>query len=163
MKDCESKSELSDKERLFCRYYMATWNSREAALRAGYSLFPERNGTRLLAKKEIKNEISRLYKSDSSFKLAGIQAGYERLAFSSISDAIKLVFTKDLDINDIDKMDLFNISEIKRSKDGALEIKFFDRFKALDKLRELENYKKEEVPPFYKALMESAKSLNGGD
>ena len=31
-------------------------------------------------------------------------------------------------------MDLFLVSEIKRPKDGSMEIKFFDRLKALEKL-----------------------------
>lgn len=34
-------------------------------------------------------------------------------------------------------MDLFNISEIKRKKGGDIEIKFFDRLKALERLYEL--------------------------
>ena len=34
-------------------------------------------------------------------------------------------------------MDLFLISEIKRPKDGAMEIKLFDRVKALEKLENL--------------------------
>ena len=34
-------------------------------------------------------------------------------------------------------MDLFNISEIKKKKNGEVEIKFFDRLKALEKLTEL--------------------------
>lgn len=34
-------------------------------------------------------------------------------------------------------MDFFNISEIKRKKGGDIEIKFFDRLKALEKLQQL--------------------------
>ena len=34
--------------------------------------------------------------------------------------------------------DLFNVSEIKRVKGGGVEIKFFDRQKALEKLEELD-------------------------
>ncbi len=34
-------------------------------------------------------------------------------------------------------MDLFNISEIKRKKNGDIEIKFFDRLKALEKLTDI--------------------------
>ena len=34
-------------------------------------------------------------------------------------------------------MDLFNVSEIKRKKNGEMEIKFFDRLKALEKLTDI--------------------------
>ena len=34
-------------------------------------------------------------------------------------------------------MDFFNISEIKKKKGGDIEIKFFDRLKALEKLQQL--------------------------
>ena len=33
-------------------------------------------------------------------------------------------------------MDLYSVSEIKRPKDGSMEIKFFDPLKALEKLYE---------------------------
>ena len=39
----------------------------------------------------------------------------------------------------IEKLDLFNVSEIRRIKGGGVEIKIFDRLKALEKLYELEN------------------------
>ena len=35
------------------------------------------------------------------------------------------------------KADLFNVSEIKRIKGGGVEIKFFDRQKALERLSDL--------------------------
>ena len=34
-------------------------------------------------------------------------------------------------------MDLYNISDIKRKKGGDIEIKFFDRLKALEHLQQL--------------------------
>ncbi len=34
-------------------------------------------------------------------------------------------------------MDLYNISDIKRKKGGDIEIKFFDRLKALERLQQL--------------------------
>ena len=39
----------------------------------------------------------------------------------------------------ISKLDLFNVSEIKRVKGGGVEVKLFDRLKALEKLFELSN------------------------
>ena len=58
--------------------------------------------------------------------------GYERLAFGSTSDAFRLLMSEgELDVQ---TLDLYNVSEIKKPKDGAMEIKFFDRLKALEKL-----------------------------
>ena len=60
-----------------------------------------------------------------------------RLAFGCVSDAIKLLYCEDTEKESIEQMDLFNISEIKRKKGGDIEIKFFDRLKALEKLQQL--------------------------
>ena len=45
-------------------------------------------------------------------------------------------------------MDLFLVSEIKRPKDGSMEIKFFDRLKALEKLTD-DSEKEDRATPFY--------------
>lgn len=67
-------------------------------------------------------------------------SGLKRLAFGSCSDAVYLVFADELPPPDvIDKLDLFNVSEIKRVKGGGVEVKLFDRLKALEKLFEFEN------------------------
>ena len=63
--------------------------------------------------------------------------GYQRLAFGSAADAVSLVYEQEPDRERLEKMDLFLISEIKRPKDGAMEIKLFDRVKALEKLENL--------------------------
>lgn len=60
-------------------------------------------------------------------------------------------------------MDLFNISEIKRPKGGGLEIKFFDRLKPLEKLQEISTDSSQTALPFYEALNNGAKALNGRD
>lgn len=68
-----------------------------------------------------------------------VKSGLRRLAFGNCGDAVTLVFADELPPSHvIEKMDLFNISEIKRVKGGGVEIKFFDRLKALEKLYELE-------------------------
>ena len=69
-----------------------------------------------------------------------VAAALKRLAFGSCSDAVYLVFADELPPPDvIGKLDLFNVSEIKRVKGGGVEVKLFDRLKALEKLFELEN------------------------
>ena len=77
-------------------------------------------------------EISGRLREKSLANMAA--AGYQRLAFGSICDAISLLYKSDPSKEDLEGMDLFLVSEIKRPKDGSMEIKFFDRLKALEKL-----------------------------
>ena len=66
-----------------------------------------------------------------------VEKGLEKLAFGDVSDAVKLLFISDGEaVESLGKLNLFNISEIKRPRGGGMEIKFFDRIKACERLRE---------------------------
>ena len=65
-----------------------------------------------------------------------------------------------LSAEEIEKLDLFNVSEIKRPKGGGLEIKFFDRLKALEKLAALGGAEENSQSSFIKALSEGARLLS---
>lgn len=140
-------------------YYAITQNTRESAARAGYGVLSELAGMRLLAREEIRERISAL--EEERPRTNSIRAGLERLAFGSISDAVKLLFTDtaELDAKALDSMELFCVSEIKRQKGGAVEIKFFDRLRALEKLLNLSGEQEKGAAPFYKAVLEGAKNL----
>lgn len=88
--------------------------------------------------------------------------GLGRLAFGNIQDAITLLFeTEDSILSALPYLDLFNVSEIKRQKGGGMEIKFFDRLKAFEKLREMMDAdEKQSCTSFYDALEKSAGNLN---
>lgn len=88
-----------------------------------------------------------------------IYQGYQQLAFGSIADAIKLLFMEEPNPRALGKMNFFNVAEIRRMKEGAMEIKFFDRLKALEKLEEITDRDETGTPPFYEALENSAKLL----
>jgi len=61
--------------------------------------------------------------------------GLKKLAFGKVNDAVKLVFAEDIPPPEmLAKMQLFNISCMKRVKGGGVEVQFFDRQKALEKL-----------------------------
>ena len=60
------------------------------------------------------------------------------------------------------KLDLFNVSEIKKQKGGCIEIKFFDRLKALSCLENFLNSENDE-PSFYDAILEGAQALENED
>ena len=80
------------------------------------------------------------------------------MAFGRINDALELL--KD-DPSEVcaERLDLFNVSEIKRVKGGGVEIKFFDRLEALEKLAELEDRAADSAAAdsFFSAVRNSAK------
>ncbi len=157
------KKALSEKERLFCSYYAATGDARGCAARAGYVISPGKNAVKLLAREEIRNEIARLEKEKSSF-CSDVEKGLHRLAFGSVADALKLMLCEEtLTAQQIEELDLFNVSDIKRPKGGGLEIKFFDRLKALEKLSQLNGGVENSESSFVKALSEGAKLLSEED
>ncbi len=156
----DSRRELNKKEMLFCHYYIDTGNSKEAAILAGYKTYPERKGAELLSNNKITEKIEGLYLEKKKNLMHKATSGYERLAFGNISDSIKLLFYENLNSKDLDKMDLFNIAEIKKPKDGAMEIKFFDRIRALEKLEQINLNSHSEKEPFYYTLERSMKKLN---
>ena len=89
-----------------------------------------------------------------------IEKGLTELAFGSCCDAVKLLFMSEDEImQKLPKLKLINVSEIKRPKGGGMEIKFFDRQKALDRLAELQETAEDCALPFYKALERSAAAI----
>lgn len=89
--------------------------------------------------------------------------GLLKLAFGDISDAVRLLYMSEEEaLERLPKLNLYNVSEIKRPKGGGMEIKFFDRIKACEKLREHTEAKDSEGLSFYEALERSAMK-GGGD
>lgn len=84
-----------------------------------------------------------------------IMRGYDKLAFGGISDAVWLMCCDDPNVLEIRKLDLFNVAEIKRPKGGGMEIKFFDRIKAMQCLEQLSDDREQGVGDFYRALEQS--------
>ena len=154
---------MNTKQRLFCSYFCILGNAREAAAKAGFSN-PAKDGDRLLARADINEEIKSLQQRDMRFAKA--TSGLFRLAFGSVADAVSLLDGRERSSSELEQMDLFSVSEIKRPKTGGMEIKFYDRLKALQLLCSLNNDNQSSALPFYEALEKSALSLggkNGGD
>ena len=150
--------ELTSKEKLFCTYYCVNRNGRESAVKSGY-MFPEKTALKLLKRRDIAEEIARIDKQREATQ-KDIAIGYRRLAFGCISDAVHLLFSDEVSPEEIEKMDLFNISEIKRKKGGDIEIKFFDRLKALEKLEDLWSTQREdEESSLFSAIEKGARAL----
>ena len=131
-----------------------------AAEKAGYTGDCEQKGEELICRPEISAELERLSRQREKSLANMAAAGYQRLAFGSICDAISLLYKSDPSKEDLEGMDLFLVSEIKRPKDGSMEIKFFDRIRALEHL-EQSNTDGEagSASPFYNALEQSARAI----
>lgn len=72
-------------------------------------------------------------KSDKDLVIDGLK----KLASGKINDAVALVFAEDIPPPEqLARLQLFNISSVKRVKGGGVEVQFFDRQKALEKLYE---------------------------
>ena len=122
-------------------------------------MFPEKSALKLLRRRDVAEEIARIDKQREATQ-KDIAIGYQRLAFGCISDAICLLFSDEVTPEEIEKMDLFNISEIKRKKGGDIEIKFFDRLKALEKLEDIwSTHRDDEENSLYSAIEKGARAL----
>ena len=131
-------------------------------MKSGY-MFPEKTALKLLKRRDIAEEIARIDKQREATQ-KDIAIGYRRLAFGCISDAVCLLFSDEVSHEEIEKMDLFNISEIKRKKGGDIEIKFFDRLKALEKLEDLWSTQREdEESSLFSAIEKGARALRDDD
>jgi len=84
--------------------------------------------------------------------------GYRRLAFGTNRDALKLIFRDDLPSPAmLARADIWGVSTIKRDRNGAVEIKFYDRCDALEHLEAFcaATEGREGVKAFYDAIARS--------
>lgn len=123
---------------------------------------PEKAGIELLSKDEVAEKIRCIFNERKKGLSVHACSGYERLAFGSIADAVSLMFCENPTHSELERLDLFNVAEIKRPKEGAMEIKFFDRLRALEKLEQLEGSDTKKAPEFYQALINGAKAIESG-
>ena len=82
-----------------------------------------------------------------------------QLALGKVSDAVSLLFMSSEEaLEKLPVLNLMNVSDIKMPKGGGMEIKFFDRLKAMEYLREQTASHAEEGLSFYQALEKSAEN-----
>lgn len=147
---------LSKKEELFCEYMRNHFSPREAAAFAGY-IMPTKSAQKLMADKRIKSRLKK-QKNKSIPTLFEISDGLRRIAFGSCADAIKLINSQEKEPINPETLDLMNVQEIKQGKNGGMEIKFFDRIKALECLSVISEHATDGTDnSFFKAIMASVK------
>lgn len=164
MKEVEKMKDktLTQKENLFCTYYSIKRNAAEAAMRAGYNVMPERTAMKLLKREGIKKRIAELVKENGACSNE-VEAGLRRIAFGLNADALKIALSEDFNTEELKSMDLFGISEIKVSRGKGVEIKFFDRIKALEKLSLIIKENADNPSDsFLRAIEEGADALRAG-
>jgi len=156
-------NELTEKQRLFCIYYVKTFNATQAMIKAGYGVDSAHvEGSRLLRNPKVADHIRKI-KSDLAHDLfveaLDVLKKYVRIAFADITDYVKFgqreeqvigmygpVFEgegKDkkpvmhvvnyVELNEANRVDGSIITEVKQGKDGV-SIKLADKMKALEKL-----------------------------
>jgi phage terminase small subunit len=152
--------DFTDKQRLFCIYYVKTFNATQSAIKAGYAVDSAHvEGSRLLRNAKVAEHIRDL-KAELTNGLfldaMDVLNKYIKIAFTDITDYLTFgqkevpVMTmfgpmKDEEGNPVTKMinyvefnesshvDGSVISEVKQGKDGVA-IKLADKMKALEKL-----------------------------
>ncbi len=132
---------MKPKEKEFCRRMAACGEPERAARQAGYR-HPDR-WQKLLCREDIAAEIKRCADVMRAVYENTAVCGLYRLAFGKPGEALQLLYREDPSAQELESLDLSSVAEIKRTKDKSVEIKFFDRIKALDKLNEIFNSSKE--------------------
>lgn len=153
---------MSEKEKTFCEYFALWGDAVRAADSAGYEN-PKKDGPQLLCRADIRKKINAICETMIKSSQARACLGYERLALGKVTDAIKLLYCENLSDDEIEKLDLTNISEIKKPKDGAMEIKFFDRLKALEKMGDFDKESSKKQGSLFDAIKNGAKALEKAD
>ncbi len=144
---------------LFCSLYVTTGSGTKAAAKAGYKRNPDIVAEKLLGNSEILDHIDKIASSRMRTAKVRMICGLEMLAFGGIGDALRLVLSADPEDVNLDELDLCNVTEFKKTKDGTIECKFADRVKALEKLGVVCEDNSQVAIPFYKALEQSSLAL----
>lgn len=148
------EADLTEKQRLFCLYYIKSFNATMAAIKAGYSKDSAHViGYENLRKPNIKKEIKRLkgnMTEDIFIDAMDVLNKYIEIAFADITDYVsfgntEIVVNKDeegkpitrninyVDLKDSDYIDGTILTEVSQGKDGV-KVKLADKMKALEKL-----------------------------
>lgn len=153
-------ADLTDKQRLFCLYYVKTFNGTQSAIKAGYSKDSAHvEGSRLLRNVKVSTEIRRLKGSmqeEIFIDAMDVLNTYVKIAFADVTDYLDFgkkqtqVMTafgplKDdngnpvmkevnyVDLKNSSEIDGSILSEVSQGKDG-IKVKLLDKMRALEKL-----------------------------
>jgi phage terminase small subunit len=153
-------AELTEKQRLFCLYYVKSFNATQSAIKAGYSKDTAHViGHENLRKPNIAAEIRRLKGSmtqDIFIDAMDVLRKYAEIAFADVTDYMEFgqkevqvmsafgpILDEDgepvtklvnyVDLKESNEVDGTILSEVSQGKDG-IKVKLLDKMKALEKL-----------------------------
>ncbi|MYW24999.1 terminase [Bacillus thuringiensis] len=153
LKEILEDEELTEKERLFCLYYVRYFNGTQAALKAGYS----KDGAHVQASRLLRRERVSSYIKELKGELVenvfveamDVLKEYIKIAFADITNYLnfgqrEITIQDDdgneetrvvnfVDLYEADMVDGSIITEVKQGRDG-ISVKLADKMKALDKL-----------------------------
>ena len=132
---------MKPKEKEFCRLTAICGDPERAAREAGYRSADK--WRRLICRADIAGEIRKNASTLRSIYRDTAMCGLYRMAFGKQSDALKLLYRANPSDKELEAMDLTSVAEIKRTKEKSVEIKFFERVKAAEKLNTLFNSSEE--------------------
>lgn len=137
----EEQNQTMEKSKInagdFAMKYARCGNVYESAIYAGASRrTAAADGLRMLCVKSVRKRIRELRHTSDECKA---EQALRRIAFGRINDAVRLAFAEEVTPEMIEQADLYNVSEIKKVKGGGVEIKFFDRQRAAERIIECEN------------------------
>lgn len=147
-----NNSELTDKQRMFCMFYVRTFNATQSYMNAYGGSYNNAmvSGCKLLRNPKIKAELEELKRMKMEYCMFGVDDLVEyhmRIAFADIGNYLtfgremKTFYTKDggeveeevneVKLKDSNQVDTQLIKEIKEGRDG-ISIKLVDKGKSLD-------------------------------
>lgn len=160
--EIEENTDLTEKQRLFCLYFIKNRNATMAAIRAGYAKdSAHAEGSRLLKNVKIREELKRLkgpLVKEAFLDAMDVLQEYMKIAFADITEYVEFgvveryvykegqkvkgengeflkEFVNYINLKNHDELDGALISEVKEGKEG-LSIKLHDKMKALEKLEQ---------------------------
>lgn len=154
--------ELTDKQQLFCLYFVRCFNATKAYQKAyGCNYYTAKaNGYKLLRNDVIKDEIDKLKQVRLNREFLNEQDIFQKyidIAFADITEYVEFgtdeYNTAYVKLNNSSEIDGTLISEISKGRSGV-KIKLVDKMKALDWLTEHMNLATEEQCLRIKALKE---------
>jgi len=158
--EIEISPDLTEKQKLFCLYYIKSYNATMSAIKAGYAKSSAHvQGHDNLKNPKVATEIKRLKGralQDLYIDALDVLEVYAKIAFADITECVEFGSTKEyvyvegqrmigtngdylmqdvsyVTIKNHDEIDGSMISEVKQGKEG-ISVKFHDKMKALEVL-----------------------------
>ena len=159
--------DLTRRQKKFLYHYMKSGNISEAAAICGIP--PEKayeTAMTVLENPKAEDLAAKYAEIMKRFAVDGVTNTLDRLVGGRINDVVILAKSdlENLSDEEIRKLDLYNVSELKFGK-GVCEFKFTDRIKAAEKLSEIRNSRASDsaAQSFFYAIGSAANTAQDGE